>query len=370
MRVLQILNNLQISGSRIDIPADKFIRPQIDGFTRLKGPSLCFLISHPSGRKVLFDLSIRRDYKNLAPTVVNTIQNLGPDWHISSPSDFSEVLSKNGIQLQDVTAIIWSHYHFDHVGNPASFPESTKLVVGPGFKAEAGNGYPGKADSPVLSKDWEGRELVELDFESPTNVLRIGRFDAIDWFGDGSFYVLNTPGHAVGHVCGLARVQENSFVLMAGVNKPSSFPYTITTLTGCFWDCAHHPGEFRPSVHVPILPSLTGYQPEQLVRVGGTTPLFQPAEDFTHNYQQCLWTLRGIEEFDANDNIFVLLAHDTHALSALEEKDGLGRSWVFPEKPIDSWETDRLKQYVHWIFLADFRASVPENLKLDDEPEK
>lgn len=30
--------------------------------------------------------------------------------------------------------------------------------------------------------------------------MKIGNFDACDYLGDGSVYILNVPGHAVGHV--------------------------------------------------------------------------------------------------------------------------------------------------------------------------
>ncbi|KAJ5212818.1 metallo-beta-lactamase superfamily protein, partial [Penicillium cinerascens] len=299
------------SGTRIDIPAEQFVQPKVCGFNRLKGPSFCFLISHASGQKVVFDLSVRQGFEKLAPTVVDAIHKLVHDWHLSTSRDVSEVLFENNIRLPDVQAITWSHFHFDHVGNPALFPASTELIVGPGSTAAVGNGYPNEPDAPVLASDWEGRELVELDFGETNDTLQIGQFKALDWFGDGSIFVLHTPGHAVGHLCGLARVLGDSYVLMAGVA------------------CDGH-----------------------------TAPFFQPAKDYTHDYKQCLSTLEGIAELDAKDNVFVVLAHDNHALSIFEEKDDLGMRWLFPEKSIDSWKSNGLKQAIRWKFLADFGHSV------------
>lgn len=37
-----------------------------------------------------------------------------------------------------------------------------------------------------------GREFREIDFNIAP--LKIGRFDAFDYFDDGSFYLLNSPG--------------------------------------------------------------------------------------------------------------------------------------------------------------------------------
>ncbi|KAL1904510.1 hypothetical protein Sste5344_009798 [Sporothrix stenoceras] len=71
----------------------------------------------------------------------------------------------------------------------------------------------------MLESDWKDRELLELSFDSD---LRVGQFKAIDYFNDGSLYLLDAPGHAIGHTCALARVTngdsqtQDTFVFMAG----------------------------------------------------------------------------------------------------------------------------------------------------------
>lgn len=89
-----------------------------------------------------------------------------------------------------VASIIWSHYHWDHVGNTALFPPTTELVVGPGFKASPNilPGFPDNIDSPVDAKVFAKRTLTEIDFSGTK--LQIGGYDAYDFFDDGSFYLL------------------------------------------------------------------------------------------------------------------------------------------------------------------------------------
>ena len=87
---------------------------------------------------------------------------------------------------------ISSHYHWDHLGDPSTFPPSTSLIVGPGFKEALTPGYPQNQESPILERDYEGRELKELSFEESD--LKLGKLRAVDYFGDGSFYLLDTPG--------------------------------------------------------------------------------------------------------------------------------------------------------------------------------
>jgi hypothetical protein len=45
--------------------------------------------------------------------------------------------------------------HWDHLGDPALFPKSTDLIVGPGIKENVFPGYPSKEDAPMLEADYE-----------------------------------------------------------------------------------------------------------------------------------------------------------------------------------------------------------------------
>lgn len=56
-------------------------------------------------------------------------------------------------------------------------------------------GHPAKDDSPILESDYEGRTVNEIDFQGTG--LRLGQFRAMDFFGDGSFYLLDSPGVSV-----------------------------------------------------------------------------------------------------------------------------------------------------------------------------
>lgn len=88
-----------------------------------------------------------------------------------------------------------SHWHLDHLGDPATFPNSTTIIVGPGFKKEFfldDDAKQPKEDSPIPSSfyaDRTLREISELEFD-----LNIAGFSVFDYFGDGSFYLVNSPG--------------------------------------------------------------------------------------------------------------------------------------------------------------------------------
>jgi hypothetical protein len=53
-------------------------------------------------------------------------------------------------------------------------------------------GFPVKEDSTIRESDYKGREVREIEFDNAG--LHLGHFRAMDYFGDGSFYLLDSPG--------------------------------------------------------------------------------------------------------------------------------------------------------------------------------
>ena len=141
------------------------------------------------------------------------------------------------IRSLDVEAVMWSHNHFDHIRDISQFPQTTELAVGPGVRAASWPGWPQREDAIVLDSDAENRVVREVYFDASR--LKIGGFNAYDFFGDGSFYLLDAPGHAIEHLCALARTTVN--------NGESSFVFMGA-------DAWHHPGLLRPSEHLPLPP--------------------------------------------------------------------------------------------------------------------
>lgn len=256
-----------------------------------------------------------------------------------------EILDEHNYDAASIGAIILSHSHVDHVGDPSTFEKTTKLVVGPGFKDAFLPGYPQDPKGVILESDYAGRELEEINFDKSS--LEIAGFKAYDYHGDGSFYLLYSPGHAVAHMCGLARISSSPdrFVFMAG-------------------DACHYAGEFRPSEWVPLPESVDlgpkkgsggpnicpGAVFERFLRDGDKSKSFythpnEPGGKFNpHDPEEDAKTVKNIQKSDASGDVLMVLAHD----SSLEGVVGF-----FP-KYLDEFVENGGIEKVRWLFLNDF----------------
>lgn len=140
--------------TQLIVPAKAFIQPVLKGHETLNFPDFAFLVQNKQlGKTILFDSGCRKDWWNLSPVVLEGITADFPALRVEK--SINEILTEGGFDSNTVDGIVWSHFHWDHIGNAALFPKSTEIIVGPGFKRTFMPGYPAKSDSPVLETDFE-----------------------------------------------------------------------------------------------------------------------------------------------------------------------------------------------------------------------
>lgn len=82
------------------------MKPALDGLEHLPSlPSWSFLIEHPSGRKVLYDLGVAKSWRSFPPAAAGHIEKLG--WKFKVDKDVIDVLSENGGGPDEIDSIIW-----------------------------------------------------------------------------------------------------------------------------------------------------------------------------------------------------------------------------------------------------------------------
>lgn len=128
-------------------------------------------------------------------------------------------------------------------------------------------------------------------------------------------------------------------------------------------DCAHHPGEIRPSRQLPLpgeislsdstststptpitttpLASLHRLSPSPLSSV---SPFLICKDEVTHDLPETLSTIEKVQTLDARDDVLVVMAHDQSLVEVV-------RFW--PERA-NGWRSGGWKERGAWGWVGDF----------------
>ncbi|THH16643.1 hypothetical protein EW146_g4025 [Bondarzewia mesenterica] len=129
-----------VEAGQLSVPSRIFITPCPPDEHKRIAPALSFLLRHSkTNSTMLFDLGYRRDYQNYPPAVVRRVNSLFQP--LSIPQDVAESLSKGGLPPTEISHVLLSHVHWDHIGDPAPFTRAT-FLVGSGSRELLEKGYP------------------------------------------------------------------------------------------------------------------------------------------------------------------------------------------------------------------------------------
>ena len=226
-----------LEAGQIHLLDETFITGAIPGKVTI-APSLSFLVRHTTKNKTLvFDLGIRKDWQNYPPSIMHRVNN-----RVDVVQDVLDSLTHGSISPEDIDYVCISHCHWDHTGDTTAFKKSTFLVGG-ACQALVKPGYPVDPHSHFSSDLLpEGR----TNFFNTNDWKLIGPFPrALDFFDDGSLFIIDAPGHLPGHINILARTSpDGGWIYLAG---DSAHHWNLITLestiavgqSGFLHGCAH-----------------------------------------------------------------------------------------------------------------------------------
>jgi N-acyl homoserine lactone hydrolase len=119
----------------------------------------------------------------------------------------TDQLAEIGLKPADIGYVAISHTHGDHIGNMASFPNSTVVMQ------RAEYSWIHSPDGPNDNVN----QLMALARQLLGKPKKLQLIDGdTDVFGDGSVTLLSTPGHTPGHQSLLVHLKASGFIMLSG----------------------------------------------------------------------------------------------------------------------------------------------------------
>ncbi|WP_455904984.1 MBL fold metallo-hydrolase [Microbacterium sp.] len=174
-------------------------------------PSGVFLYDTADGRRVLFDTGYATGrwhtgwrgavYRRLLPPIVG------------DADDVAARLRADGVDPASVTHVVLSHLHPDHVGGVRRFPHATFVLSAGHERTLSAPRLRAGVLTGLLPSWFSDAERIVID-EGAFATVEVGgtALRTHDLLGDGSYLVVDLPGHADGHLGALIERR----VLLAG----------------------------------------------------------------------------------------------------------------------------------------------------------
>ncbi|MDB5091836.1 MAG: hypothetical protein JWR09_5830 [Mucilaginibacter sp.] len=175
-------------------------QPERFGLTREDVPDPdfsdpCFLVMHPRGM-LLFDTGLT-DAQVGRPITEN---KMGYEGQLKTTTLKGE-LANIGVTAPMITYLALSHSHWDHVGNANDYAGSTWLARKPEYDVMFGP---------------NANETVRRNYAALAQA-RIRTIEGdYDVFGDGSVFLLSSPGHRQGHQSLYVKLARTGGVVISG----------------------------------------------------------------------------------------------------------------------------------------------------------
>ncbi len=184
----------------------------------VRAPITAYAIEHRDGL-VLFDTgadpALVTDPNYVSSPIGRFILKKVFRFHIGPEDALDKRLEAANLSAADVSKVVVSHLHFDHIGGIGHVPQAELLLGEADWQ---------RLNAPHPEQDWFLREHIELpgakwkpiEFEPTSDPLLAPFGGCYDCMGDGSLMLLPTPGHTPGSLSLLVRSEGLPPILFVG----------------------------------------------------------------------------------------------------------------------------------------------------------
>lgn len=188
-----------------------------DASINIKFHALFGLIKHPEMGWILFDTGYTERFYEATKSFPNKLYALTTKVNITKTDEVKQQLKSNGILPEDITHIIISHFHADHIGGLKDFENATIYCSKLAYRQvqKTSNQF---AFAKGILKDLI-LENIEKRLRFIENISQAVEDDIFgikyDLFNDKSIYIYLLPGHAAGQIGIFIQTNITKYFLIA-----------------------------------------------------------------------------------------------------------------------------------------------------------
>ncbi len=172
-------------------------------------PVPAFVIEHPKYGLIVFDTGLSANIALIGNKALHPITRMLFDTRTTKDKDLPHQMAQDSLLPSNVTKVIFSHLHFDHIGNADAFTHAT-FYIGQNTDLEDMTRMEG-FEPDFISRLQKEHPFKKIDFSQgkPFAVFK----KAVDLLGDGSLIAVQGNGHLNGSIGVFVRLPKGMVFL-------------------------------------------------------------------------------------------------------------------------------------------------------------
>ena len=172
-------------------------------------PVYAYLVEHPQEGLMLLDTGLHGSFAEKKTGNFGRLLGSLVKTRAQPNQSSADQIKAMGANRNDLRHIFLSHLHLDHPSGLSAFKDCSrvKVHVDPLEIKEAQGGL--ALFKGYIKEHWQGFDLQPIKYTANLGVFE----KAWDIFGDGSVWIVATPGHTPGHASALIRSVNGPFLL-------------------------------------------------------------------------------------------------------------------------------------------------------------